>query len=110
MQLDPNAIKLVDVHRLPQSPLKKAGNANMKIRPIIFKVSMVFEKDIISENMSKLKNYNNDRASTVFITEHLPKLFYKQKQLLMQQFKDAKKDQKDARLGANNGQYCFVCR
>ena len=46
-------------------------------------------------------------TSTVFITEHLPKLFYMQKQLLMQQFKDAKKDQKDARFGAYNGQYCL---
>ena len=102
LKLYPDAIKLVDVHRLPQRPLKIAGN--MKTRPITFKVSTIFENHDIYESMSKLKNYNNDRASTVFITQHLPKLFYKQKQLLMQQFKDAKKDEKDARFGANNGQ------
>ena len=76
LELDPNDMKLVDAHRLHQR-VKKAGN--MKTRPIIFKVSTVFDKDIIYENMSKLENYHNDRASTVFITEHLPKLFYKQK-------------------------------
>ena len=74
LELDPNAIKLEEVHQLPQRPLKKAGKK--KTRPIIFKVSMVFEKDIIFENISKLKDYNNDRASTVFITEHLSKSFY----------------------------------
>ena len=79
----------------------------MKTRPIIFKVSTVFEKDIIYENMSELKNYNDDRVSTVFITKNLSKLFYNQKQLLMQQFKDAKKYQKDTRFGAYNGQYCL---
>ena len=84
LELDPDAIKVADVHRLPQRPLNKAGN--MKTRPIIFKVSTVFKNDIIYENMSKLKNYNDDRASTVFITEHLPKLFYKQKQLLIMDF------------------------
>ena len=81
LELEPDAIKLVDIHRLPQRPLKKAGN--MKTLPILLKVSTVFEKDIIYENISKLKNYNDDRASTVFITEHLPKLFYKLQQLLM---------------------------
>ena len=79
----------------------------MKTRPIIFKISTVFDKDIIYENISPLKDYNNYRASTVFITELLLKLFYKQKQLLMQQFTDAKKDEKDARFGACNDQYCL---
>ena len=44
LELDPDAIKLMDVHRLSQSPLKKAGK--MKTRPIIAKASTVFDKDI----------------------------------------------------------------
>ena len=103
LELDPDATKLVDAHRLFQRTSTKAGK--MKNRPTIFKVSKVFDKDFIYENISKLKDYNNDRTSTVFITEHFPKLFYKKKQLLMQQFKDAKEDKKDVRLGAYNSQY-----
>ena len=43
LELDPDVIKAVGVLQLPQRPLKKASK--MKTRPIIFKVSTVFDKD-----------------------------------------------------------------
>ena len=44
-ELEINAVNIVDLHRLPQHPIKKNG---LRInRPIIVKVLTTFDKDII---------------------------------------------------------------
>ena len=42
-------------------------------RPIIFKVLTTFDKELIHQNIAKLKKFNEDRDSTVFVIDHLPK-------------------------------------
>ena len=39
-------------------------------RPIIFKVLTTFDKELY-QNIAKLKEFNEDRDSTVFVTDHL---------------------------------------
>ena len=78
----------MDIHRLPQYPIKKQGK--FVVRPIIAKVSTIFDKELIFKNISKVKEYNENRGSEIFVTDHLPQLFYKQKKYLMSQFKEAK--------------------
>ena len=53
LDLDSDAIKLVDVHRLSQRPLKKAGK--MKAQPIIFKVSTVSMKTLSTKTCPNSK-------------------------------------------------------
>ena len=55
-------------------------------RPIIFKVLTTFDKELIYQNIAKLKEFNEDRDSTVFVTDHLPKVFYNQKRCYHQSF------------------------
>ena len=81
-----DSIKIVDLHRLPQRTIRKAGKA------IIVKLSTKFGKDKIFKNMNRLKQHNDQRKSRIFITDHLPKLFYNQKKQLMPKYEAAKED------------------
>ena len=88
-------LRMVDVHRLPQRPIYKNGN---KINcPIIRKLSSINDKQSIMKATKHLKEYNNairsknySNNSSVYITDHLPKLYYQQKKKLLPQFKQAK--------------------
>ena len=100
--LEPDAVRIVDLHRFPQHPVTKAGKK--VTRPIIVKVLTAFDKSIICENVN-LKAYNDGKENTAFITDHLPKLFYKQKQMLMPDFKAAKG--KKRTWGTYDGKYCL---
>ena len=105
-ELESDAIQIVDVHRLPQYPIKKQGK--FFVRPIIAKVLTAFDKDLIFKNRSKLKEYNENRGSEIFVTDHLPQLSYKQKKYRMSQFKEAtRKGSETVRWGVYDGQYCL---
>ena len=76
-----NDLKMVDVHRLPQHPLKTNG---VKVnRQIIFKLASNNDKIMIMQRPKFLKTYNQDREkdlkSQAFVTEHLPNELYQQK-------------------------------
>jgi len=58
LEIDPQSIGIVDVHRLPQHKVARSRN---KIRPIIVKVQSAFDKALIFENAKKLKSYNEER-------------------------------------------------
>ena len=106
LNLERDSIKIIDLHRLPQGAVKKADKK--VIRPIIIKLLSGYDKDKLYENISKLKAYNKNRATPIFITEHLPKIFYNHKKLLILQFQAAKRDGKtDVRWGAYDGKYCL---
>ena len=106
LNLEHGSIKIIDLHRLPQRAVKKADKK--VIRPIIIKLLSTYDKDKLYGNISKLKAYNKNRATPIFITEHLPKIFYNHKKLLIPQFQAAKRDRKtDVRWGAINGKYCL---
>ena len=53
-----------------------------------------YDKDMLYENIFKLKACNENRETPIFITEHLPKIFYNQKNLLIPQFQAAKREKK----------------
>ena len=105
--LDPKSISLVDIHRLPQRPIVKQGS-NIT-RPIVIKLATAMDKHTVMSNLKNLKAYNlkkqvgfdnkhfhadsSHRNSSVFITDHLPKEFYKRKKL-MPAFKSACKSHK----------------
>ena len=81
LKLDPASINISDTHRLPQHPIYKNGK---KItRPVIIKLPSVFEKQSIFKAVKNLKNFNQNSNFKVYITEHLPAEFMKQKQVLL---------------------------
>ena len=105
LELEINAVNIVDLHRLPQHPIKKNG---IRInQPVIVKVLTTFDKDIIFQNAAKLRSYNESRDSPVYITDHLPKLFYNKKKSLRSQFLAAKKEGKKTKWAAYDGKYCL---
>ena len=104
---DPNDVEYVDIHRLPQHPVKR--NAKTVHRPIVVKILTMSDKNEIFKNAKNLKDYNNqlkeDNSNnpTVYITEHLPHKFQQQWKLLLPQFKEAKKKKQKAVWKALNG-------
>ena len=76
-------------------------------RPIIFKVLTTFDKELIYQNIAKLKKFYEDRDSKVFVTDHLPKVFYNHKKVLLPEFHAAKRDKKSVCWGAFEGEYCL---
>ena len=100
-----DSIKIVHLHRLPQHTIRKAGKAIT--RPIIVKLLTSFDKDKIFKNINRLKQYNDERKSRIFIMDHLPKLFYYQKKQPMPEYKAAKEDDHLAKWTAYNGDYCL---
>jgi len=57
LNIDPATPSSVDLHRLPQRPVKKT-------RPIIVKFSNVYEKQVIYNNHKNLKTLNAENRST----------------------------------------------
>ena len=104
---DPSSIPLVDYHRLPQKPVYK--NDHKINRPIIIKVTNASDKRRIFNNLTKLKSYNAKRRElnlgTVYVTEHLPKLFQEERKLLLPFFKKAKFMKQKTAWKAENGHY-----
>jgi len=83
LNIDPKSIGVTDIHRLPQHKVRFAGH---KVTlPIVVKLHTAFDKAQIFLKASNLKEYNeekkkiNIRASKVYITVHLPKIFASQK-------------------------------
>ena len=52
-ELESDAVEIVDIHRLPQYPIKKQGK--FVVGPIIAKVLTTFVKDLIFKNISNQK-------------------------------------------------------
>ena len=61
--LGPDSIQLADIHRLPQHTIFKNGKRTT--RPIIIKLSSVFNKNIILKSLKKLKSYNLKLSSSM---------------------------------------------
>ena len=81
LNLNLQDINIIDIHRLSQWPISKQGKR--LIRPIIAKLSNFFEKQQILSACKFLKTFNDIRkvanSQSVYVTEHLPKLFQEQK-------------------------------
>ena len=105
LEITLDSIKIVDLHRLPPRTICKAGKAIT--RPIIVNLLAKFDKDKIFKNINRLKQYNNQTKSRLFITDHLPKLFYNQKKKLMPEHEVAKEDGHSVRWASYDGDYCL---
>ena len=106
---DPMTIQLADYCRLRQTPVYKNGNrVNW---PIILKLTNAADKRRIFNNLKNLKSYNEKRKEmsqgTVYITEHLLKLFQEERKLLMPYFKKTRRLKQKTHWRAENGHYCL---
>ena len=109
LKLDPTAIAIADIHRLPQRPKFKDG---IKVtRPIIVKLVHTKDKNLIYQNLHESKSFNEEKkksivnARPVYITHHLPELFLRQKKALLPQFKQARKNKQKVFWRVENGNY-----
>ena len=111
LNIDPDDIELVDIHRLPQYPIKKNGKTVH--RPIIVKLTSTQDKNRIFSSAKNLKTYNETRRSYdehspyVYVTEHLPAKFQQQRKLLLPDFKEAKRKKQPTYWRAIDGNYCL---
>ena len=66
-------------------------------------------KTMIFKNLKNLKCYNDirrvEKNPTVFVTEHLPKMFLDQRKLLMPYFKNARRNRQKTSWRAVVGEY-----
>ena len=89
LKLNMKQINIIDIYRLPQRPIFNRGTRGT--RPIIVKLGSVFDKNLIFSSCKHLKTYNQVRLAEteeagtvttikpVFITDHLPQAFQKQR-------------------------------
>ena len=61
-KIDPNKIKLSDIHRLPQQPITK--NCTLVHRPIIVKLLTIHDKNLIFKSAKNLGPYNAMRKES----------------------------------------------
>ena len=108
---NPEDLPLVDIHRLPQHPIYR--NKVKVNRPIIIKLYNNEDKRWLLSHLRHLKEYNNERKrgndslGSVFVTDHLPKIYYDQKKALMPLFNLARKEKKKTSWGFDKGNYCL---
>ena len=104
---NPSCMALVDCHRLPQRLVFQ--NREKVIRPIIIQLSNAMNKRYLFRKSKHLKTYISARRlpkeKNVFITEHLPKTFQKERKQLMPQFKLARRLDKKTAWRAEAGHY-----
>ena len=105
--LDPSSIKIIDIHPLPQRPMFKNGVKTT--RPIIIKVNIIFDKRLVFASANHMKSYNanQENDSKVYITEHFPATFLKQRKQLLPKFKEAKQLKKKTTWRILNDDYCL---
>ena len=111
---EPSSISLVDIHCLPQrsSPVEFGKT---KARSIAVKLATQDDKNWIYQSLQFLKFYIRQkvnpytvkRYSNVYVTDHFPREFEKQRTLLLPLFKTARKDTKKSFWRAENCRYNF---
>lgn len=78
-------INIIDCHRLPQ---KKRVGDDEKPRPIIFKVSDMFDLRRITDKKAKLKELSKSKNFRLGVGKHFPKAIIDQKKQLQEKFDD----------------------
>ena len=112
LKIKPENLRLVDIHRLPQTPV--FGDDDLRRdRPIIIKLGDSFSKRLFMNSFKNLKAYNknnreeNPSAPYIFVSEHLPKELQMQKKKLLPRFKEAKAQKKNTQWRIENAQCCL---
>ena len=96
--VEPSSISLVVIHRLLQRP-SAVEFGKTKTRPIIVKLAMQDDKNRIYQSLKFLKFYNRQEANpyigkrypNVYVTDHLPREFEKQRTLTSSSIQSRKK-------------------
>ena len=78
-------IAILDAHRLRAR--KTNDGRPVKSRPLIFKLSNIFDKNLIMSNLKKLKPAVSSNRQIVYVNQHLPVSMAKQKAKLHEEFK-----------------------
>ena len=109
--VEPSSISPMDIYRLPQRP-SAVEFGKTKTRPITVKLATQDDKNRIYQLLKFLKFYNRQQVNpigkrypNVYVTDHLPREFEKQRTLLLPIFKTARKDKKKTSWRAENGRY-----
>ena len=92
-------ILIVDAHRLKSMKMndtKRNTRSTTKDNPIIIRLSNLFDKDLIIKSLKELKP-NDGSKQKIFVNQHLPSAMFKQKSILLNKFKDARKEKKRTR-------------
>ena len=96
-----------DCHRLPQNPQLKAGKqlrtkTFKKTRPIIFRVKDDLTVNKIWDNVSKLKEFNEEAekngCNKISLSRHLPRSLQEEREVLVPDMIKAKKKGQYARI------------
>ena len=91
-------IKFTDIHRMPKQPVLKNGKKIQ--RPIIVKLTYLFDKQLIYKSLKNLKLYNNELnlkprfPGYIYVTDHLPIEMLQQKNKLLLLFNKARQEGK----------------
>ena len=90
----------IDLHRLPQHPVSRQGSK--VYRPMIAKLATSADKNWIFKAAGRLKAYNEarraDNRSSVYVSDHLPKAYLRQKKRLLPSFKEARNVNKKKKI------------
>ena len=102
---DPDFINIANAHRLP--------GKNEKRLPLIFKLTTMFDKKKIWNNIKNLNAFNNgkDDKEKIFIQmNHLPKKLMDDRKSLLEDYKEPKVTGKRPkwRFIKSTGEYCYI--
>ena len=93
-------IKFADIHRMFKQPVLKNGKKIQ--RPIIIKLTNLFDKQLIYKSLKNLKLYNKELnlkprlSGYIYVTDHLPIEMLQQKKKLLPLFNKAAQEGKRA--------------
>ena len=104
-------IFIVDAHRLRSNKtnVSRATRSAMRCRPLIFRLSNIFDKDLIMKNLKNLKPNDPATRQRIYLNQHLPPTMVKQKAVLYEKFKQARKNKKSTRwsIDYDSANYCL---
>ena len=83
-------IAIFDAHRMKSNKSKKTTRRSA--RPLIFRLTNIFDKDLIYQNLANLKPTDSSIRQSIYITPHLPASMVKQRTDLLPKFKEAKRN------------------
>ena len=106
-------MRFVNAHRMGlRKTIEDPGTgAKLLTRPIIVRFGCMPDKEKVQKKLTALRNYNRDipyHKHRVFVTDQLPRRMDEQRKLLVQQFRNARKNKIKAKWSVDkHGNYCL---
>ena len=110
LKINQNII-LIDAHRLKAKKFdtsKPTTRSTSQDRPIIIRLSNLFDKDLILRSLKNLKPTGSIKQK-IFVNQHLPASMFNQKKKLNEQYRKAKSEKLSPRwfIDFLSGNYCL---